>query len=56
MKEIVRFHEENRCNLRHRNTFRGPIVNSVYSDTETILFLGPKIWELIPTQITELVF
>ena len=55
MKEIFRIREENGYNLRHQNTFKRPIVNSVYNSTETVLFLGPKIWELIPTEIKELV-
>ena len=55
MKEIFRIREENGYNLRHQNTFTHPIVNSVYNGTETVSFLGPKIWELIPTEIKELV-
>ena len=50
MKDIFRIREENGYNSRHQNTF-----NSVYKGTETVLFLGPKIWELIPTEIKELV-
>ena len=53
MKEIFTIREENGYNLRHQNTFKRPIVNSVYNGTETVL--GPKIWELIPTKIKELV-
>ena len=55
MKEIFRIREENGYNLRHQNTFKRPIVNSVYNGTETVLFLEPKIWVLIPTEIKELV-
>ena len=55
MKEIFRIRQENGYNLRHRSTFKRPIVNSVYSGTETVSFLGPKIWELMPTEIKELV-
>ena len=55
MKEIFRIREENGYNLRHQNTFKRPIVNSVYNGTEIASFLGPKIWELIPTEIKELV-
>ena len=56
MKEIFRIREENEYNLRHQSTFfKRPKVNSVYNDTETLSFLGSKIWELIPTEIKELV-
>ena len=53
MKEIFRIGEENGYNLRHQNTFKRPIVNSVYNGTETVL--GPKIWEVILSKIKELV-
>ena len=55
MKWIFRIREENGYNLRHENTFKRPIVNSVYNGTETVSFLGPNIQELIPTEIKELV-
>ena len=55
MKNTFRISEENGYNLSHQNTFKGPIVNSVYNGTETVSLLGPKIWELIPTEIKELV-
>ena len=46
MKEIFRIHEENRYNSRHQSTFKRYIPNSVCNGTETVLLLGPKIWEL----------
>ena len=55
MKEVFKFREESRYNLRHQNTYWGPIVNTVYSGTETGFFLGPKICELTPTQIKGLI-
>ena len=55
MKKIFRIRDENGYNLRHQNTFNRPMVNSVYNGTETVRFLGPEIWELIPTEIKELV-
>ena len=55
MKEIFRISEENRYNLRDQNTFKRPIVNSVYNGTEIVSFFRPKIWDLIPTEIKELV-
>ena len=55
MKEVFRILEENGYNLRHKNIFKRPIVNSVYNGTEKVQFLGPEIWELIATEIKELV-
>ena len=55
MKEISRIRAENGYNLSHQNTFKRPIVNSVYNDTETVSFWGLKIWELIPKEFKELV-
>ena len=51
MKEILGIREENGFNVRHQNTFKRPIVNSVYNGTETVSFLVSKIWEFIPTEI-----
>ena len=31
------------CNLRHITCFKMPLVNSAYSETESIAFLGPKV-------------
>ena len=53
MKEVFRIREENGYNLIRRNTFKCPIVNSVYSGTETVSLLGSTTWELIPTEIRE---
>ena len=33
-------------NLHHITCFKLPLVNSVYNGTESIAFLGPKIWEI----------
>ena len=40
-------------NLRHITCFKMPLVNSVYNGTESIVFLGPKIWELIPEEVKQ---
>ena len=54
MNEIFQLREQSRYNLRHQNTFKIPSVNTVYNGTETVSFLGPKLWELIPAKIKEL--
>ena len=35
-------------NLRTNSNFSSRQVHSVYHGTESLSFLGPKIWELIP--------
>ena len=40
-------------NLRQNSEFRTPLVNSVYNGTESISFLGPKIWDMVPQNIKE---
>ena len=35
-------------NLRHNAEFLQPFVNSVHCGTETISYLGTKIWSMIP--------
>ena len=44
---------ENSYNFRNNNTFRRRQVNSVYHGTESISFLGPKIWDLLPLEIKQ---
>ena len=41
------------CNLRSENTFMSRQVNSVYHGTDSLSFLGPKIWEQVPQEIKE---
>ena len=38
-------------NLRRNDTFKKPKVDSVYHGTESLLFLGPKIWDLVPVEL-----
>ena len=42
---------ENSYNFRNNKTFRRRQVNSVYHGTESLSFLGPKIWDLLPLEI-----
>ena len=44
---------QNHYNLRHHNDFRVPLARTVYNDTESISYLGPKIWELLPAELKE---
>ena len=38
----------NHYNLRHINHFETPFVRTVYNGTESVSYLGPKIWDIAP--------
>ena len=40
-------------NLRNNSSFSIRRVHSVYHGTESLSFLGPKIWELVPDDLKE---
>ena len=40
-------------NLRSNNSFTSHRVDSIYHRTESLSFLGPKIWEIVPLEIKE---
>ena len=42
---------ENHYNLRNYNGFRLPFARTVYHGTESISYLGPKIWDIVPTEL-----
>ena len=48
---IFRIRDETSYEFRQRSCFHIPSVNTVFSGTESIRFLGPKIWELITNDI-----
>ena len=39
--------------LRRNDTFEKRKVHSVYHGTESLLFLGPKIWDLVPGELKQ---
>ena len=41
-------------NLRQRSQFHIPLARAAFSGTESIEYLGPKIWKLIPDEMKEL--
>ena len=51
VNEISRIWDETSYKLRQRSCFHTPSVNTVFSGTESIRFLCPKIWELTPIDI-----
>ena len=54
VKELFQFRNDIPGNLRQKFQFHIPPVQTVFSGTESIKFLGPKIWEFIPDEIKEI--
>ena len=40
----------NHYNLRHTNHFETPFVRTVYNGMESTLYLGRKIWNIVPEE------
>ena len=40
-------------NYETSSDFAVPIVKSVHKDLESLSYLGPKIWELLPLKVKE---
>ena len=53
-KGLFQFRCEIPYNLRQRSQFHIPFVRTVFIGTESIKYLGRKIWELIPDEMKEL--
>ena len=53
VSEIFRKREV-RYNLRNPSQFCRSAVHSVFHGKESISYLGPKIWDLVPTELKEL--
>ena len=41
---------KNRYNLRNHPDFITPQVNSVFHEAESISYLGPKLWDIVPKE------
>ena len=54
VKGLFQFRNEIPYNLRQRSQFHIPFAQTVSDSTESITFLGPKIWELIPDEMKKL--
>ena len=48
MHEIFKLKDQPHYNLRHNSLFFRPLVKSVYKGTQSLSFLGPKIWDILP--------
>ena len=44
----------NPYNLRQNSQFSRPRINTVCHGAESILNLGPKIWDLVPSNLKEI--
>ena len=48
MHEIFKLKDQPHYNLRYSSLFSRTLVKSVYKATESLSFLGPKIWDTLP--------
>ena len=51
MNNIFKLRAENLYNLRQVSEFSRPMVKSVYDGTESISYLGPTIWNILPEKL-----
>ena len=54
MNEIFQLKEESHYNLRYTSNFAIQSIHSVYHGSESVSYLRPKIWELIPPVIRQI--
>ena len=54
MKDIFLI-SRNRYNLRQNSQFSRPPINTVYHRTESVSNVGPKVWDLVPSNLKEIV-
>ena len=54
VNELFRFREQISYELRQRPQFHIPWINSVFSGTESLEFLGPKVWALVANEMKQL--
>ena len=48
MNRVFKLNSDSRYNLRQISQFSRSLVRSVYHGTESISYLGPKIWDILP--------
>ena len=51
MNEIFVGNAQHYYDLRKKTGFKRNNVKTVYNGTETLTFLGPRIWEIVPDYI-----
>ena len=53
VNELLQFREPILYELRRRSQFQIPFVHLVFSGTESLKFLGSKIWALVPNEMKQ---
>ena len=53
IKELILPNRKHSYKLGNNSNFAVPIVKSVHKCLESLSYLGPKIWELLPLEIKE---
>ena len=48
MNRVFKLNSDSRYNLRQILQFFKSLIKSVYHRTESISYLGPKIWDILP--------
>ena len=51
MNSIFKLKAENSYNVRQVSEFSRPMVKCVYHGIESISYLGPKIWDILPEKL-----
>ena len=51
VNNIFKLRAENSYNLKQVSEFSKPMVKSAYHGTESISYLGPKIWNILPEKL-----
>ena len=51
MDNVFKLRTENPYSLRQVSEFSRPIVKTVYHGTESLSYLGPKIWDILPEKL-----
>ena len=53
MNEVFKQRSNSHYNLRGPSQFCVNLIHTVYNGTELALYLGPKIWEQMPSEIRD---
>ena len=54
MNNIFKSMAENRYNLRQVPEFSRLMIKSAYQGTESISYLGPEIWDILPEKLKKI--
>ena len=51
MDNVLKLRTENPYSLRQGSEFSRPIVKTAYHGTESLSYLGPKVWDILPEKL-----